>query len=411
MNLVANKISSIIKWAILLFTGLICIFDGRSENYITSSGILSETMFNGPNIVAAESSSNEFSATISTDGKWAIDIHQIYKRNEPMYGKEDSIYMTFDGSDTYYCQYSEAVIGITNGRPGFIGTAPIASRSQWSYISAGNYPFAPFDTQKRTHILWLVYGAGKNIRDSKSESMPLPWMPARWNLLSYGFRLQAEISPVSPYIPTSLQFIRDSKLDFKNEQSEYDRPELDQPDERDGVLQWQNQLNQRTTKWRDGAVAGRLKVGTFTNVDGLSVPLSFSFETYFFTGSLRRTYTATITNITTKQIDNLYTNQFRPPILSRLSVLDSRFRFRDGSKNVNSIYYTLEDTQSWQPIDSTNLQRKFKSFYAAGTRRHFSILPNRTKHVILIIAFSALTILPMAFALRNSLRSPPNKNN
>ena len=328
----------------LLFTELLVlvagVFNGRAENGVTSSGILRETMLNGNKVVRAESSTNEFSATITSSGKYFIEMRPIHRKGDPLYGKTDIMYLTFDGTDTYYCQYSEAIIDITNGRPAFVGTKSISDRRQWSYISAGNYPFSSFDSQSRTHILWLVYGSGQYIHDQTPQSIPLPWVPARYSLLSYGFRLHSMLSYEPPYIPTSLEFIRDSRLDLQDEKGERERPELDLPDDRAALVEWQSELQVRKIRWHDGAVAGQLKTGAFTNANVFNVPLEFTFNTFLPSGKSRRTYEATITNIATKQIHSGFsTNAFLPPVLSKLAVQDTRFRFRDQATNVNNIYY------------------------------------------------------------------------
>jgi len=398
-----RKIVINFRLCILLYVFLGIVFNGRGEDVVISSGILNETMFNGKNPVPNESSKNEFQATVSTDGRWFLQISPIHGINDPMYGKKDTIYMSFDGSDTYFCQYSEAVIGITNGRPGLIGTQPLSDRSQLSYISEGNYPYSPFDSQKRAHILWLVYGAGKSIHDSKQENMPLPWLAARWTPLSYGFRLESDLSPNLPYIPISLRFIRDSKLDLQDENNEYSRPEIDIPEDKEGLLRQQDELNQRKTKWHNGANAGILKTGVFTNISEFSMPLTFTFTTFLSSGNPRRLYEATVTNVVIRQIDEVAQKGFQPPILANLSVLDTRFRFRDASHNVDKIYYKIDKNESWQPKDSPELQKMNVAFIKSpsiSARTRFSILSDKLKRLIIGGIFLIVTLVPVIFLLR-----------
>jgi hypothetical protein len=391
------------RWIVLLFALQVGIVNGLGENVITTSGFLDVTMFDGSKPVPQESSSNEFRASVSSDGRWTLEVRPIYKKGDILYGKKDVMYQSFNGTDTYFCQYSEAVEGITNGRPGIIGTKPISDRSQLSYISAGNYPFSPFDAQKRTHILWLVYGAGKYIHDTKAGSLPLPWLSARNNLFSYGFRLKAELSPDSPYIPTTLQFIRDSQLDLQNENSEYSRPELDQPLNNEMFAILQDALKERKTIWHDGAIAGKLETGTFTNLYGFNVPLSFEFRTFTELGVLRRLFVATVTNVTGENADEKSAQEtFHPPVLVNRTVLDTRFRLRDSSRNIDSISYGLNEGEPWLSKDSDALQKRFKEYLnnpKLSARNRFSISSERTKRfwIVGLFLMSTISLLLLLF--------------
>jgi hypothetical protein len=360
-------------------------------------------MFNGNEPVPQESSKNEFQALVSDDGKWLLEIRQLHSKSDPMNGKTDLLYMGFDGSDTYFCQYSDAVIGITNGRPGLIGTAPFNAHPVLSYVSAGNYPYCPFDSQKRAHILWLVYGAGKSIHDFKLKTMPRPWVEARWTPLAYGFSLTDELSSNSPYIPISLQFIRDSKLDLTNENEEYNRPEMDLAKQKETLMRQQSELNYRKTSWHDGDMAGLLKTGIFTNLNGLSLPLSFTFQTFHSWGQVSRLYEVAVTNVTERQASDMAQIDFRPPILGKLLVMDTRLRFRDAKRNVDEVIYKIDESGSWQAVDSANVQKMDQAFLktdAISKRHSLSIFSDITKRSIVLGLFMLSTLLPIIFIFR-----------
>jgi hypothetical protein len=210
-----------------------------------------------------------------------------------------------------------------------------------------------------------------------------------------------------PYIPTSLEFIRDSRLDLQDEKGERERPELDLPDDRAALVEWQSELQVRKIRWHDGAVAGQLKTGAFTNANVINVPLEFTFNTFLPSGKSRRTYEATITNIATKQIHSGFsTNAFLPPVLSKLAVQDTRFRFRAQATNVNNIYYKLQDVGGlWQPRDSTNLTIYYLNSFAHGKRHRFSIFSENTKRYILVGVFLTATVVPLVLLISFQFRN------
>lgn len=406
MLLLNSKSSGRNCCSILFLALMLLASDGWAQVAMTASGCLTETMFNGAISVPSESSSNRFNATISQDGKFALEVRPIHQHGDFLEGKEDVIYMTYDGSDTYFCQYTEAVQGVTNGRPGIIRTEAITNRAQLAYISPGNYPFSPYDSQKRTHILWLVFGAGPMLHDSQPETMPLPWIPARWMLLSYGFSIKYELCANFPFFPSNLQFVRDSKLDFDSEIKEYNRPELDSHGQREWVSNWENELQKRK-QWRDGDIAGKLETGDFTNYAGFCLPLSFKFSTFIRSGQIRRLYTVEVTGLETNQFDDMASiTNFHPPILADLYIADSRFRMHDSSRGINYIHYNLDHDKDWMPTNSASLEKLYANYLATPSlamKPPLSPLTKNAKTRFVFVILLLLLILPFALFLKFGL--------
>ena len=233
---------------------------GHCESGVTANGLLSFQMFAAKNVlVRSMYSTNTFRASLSTDGRWALEVHPLYNTNDVMYKKNETIYLTFDGVDTYFAHYTEAVKGMVQGRPATIGTQPLETRGHEAYISSGSYPFAPGEQQKRVHMLWLIFGAGRYIRDSSIETMPLPWVAARWSLLSYGFRIGSVLSDDPPYVPRQLKFIRSKQLDRTDTTDEWSRSELNNPLGDEEYRYGMKDLNQRLEDFNEGGCSRQRK--------------------------------------------------------------------------------------------------------------------------------------------------------
>jgi hypothetical protein len=295
--------------------------------------------------VSVLSSRNSFTASVSTDGRFAIQLHPHLKKSVT--------YLTFDGFDTYFASYDELSTDNTN-----INTRPSQSAEGGSaFISTGNYPFVPWEEQKRESILWTVYGIGHFIHNNVTNTMPLPWMPARWSLLSFGFRLESSLEPSPPYVPRWLRFVRDRSLDFEDLRRETERPELITARSATWMAKWRREFQQRKDDWPDGFVAGELTVSSFTNQGGLLVPLSFEFRTFHPTWKdiPRCLYTAKVTNVT-----NLpQGNSFVPPIFGVLHVEDQRLRRRDATRGLDGISYPVASV--WPQRDGAELKQHFQA--------------------------------------------------
>lgn len=322
------------------------------------------------NAIGVMSSTNAFRASISLDGRWLLEVRPIPGKRDKLYGKQDVMYSSYDGVDTFYCRYTEAVFAITNGRPQVVNTLPVKDVLSRAYISRGNYPFAPQDEQRRTHVLWLVFGAGISLRTSPTNTMPIPWLAARWNLQAYGFRPEADLSPDAPYIPIAIKFVRDAALDLGSLDAEEERPDLDRkssPYSRDDL---RAQLERRKNEWPNRALAGLVRVHTRTNFSGMSLPLSFTVESYYPNGSLNRAYCGTVASVMASPASE----DFRPPVEGDLSVHDSRFRLHDEKSRLDSIVYTWKGGEgtSWPATNAPRLielQRYFLTSDLASPRR------------------------------------------
>ena len=156
MKLYFKSIERTVRWIAFLLMLHSSVVVGFAEKVIVSSGFLNETTFNGK---YSQQKLHKFQATITDDGKWAFEVNPIHKTNDILFGKKDVKYMTFDGTDIYYCQYTEAVEGLRNGRPGIVNTRPIADQPQLAYISAGDYPFSPFDNDRQRFKFYGLFTA------------------------------------------------------------------------------------------------------------------------------------------------------------------------------------------------------------------------------------------------------------
>jgi hypothetical protein len=323
-------------------------------------GIIKFQMYAGEHsVVRGMSSTNVFQLSLNQRGCWLMEIHPLYAKNSSMSGKVDTIYLSFDGTDTYFCHYTEAVTGLTNGQPSIVMTEPIDSRMQEAYVSEGNFPFCPFDNQARGNILWLAFCAGEYLYDTKTNTIPLPWIPARQNLLAFGFRVDADLSANLPHAPTHLEFLRDKRLDKADLAGELDRLELNKPFDDKWVESLKRDVLDRDNMYKDAAVAGELTPANFTNAYGFEVPLTFDFRVFIPTmiksDHVRRLYSGMVTNIAVLS----ESVSFRPPISANMHVHDSRFRHRDNAHQLDEIIYPMATDGHWMATNDAILTTNY----------------------------------------------------
>lgn len=395
-----NKTSRLnFRVPLFVSVGIIC-YTLANANFargdgVTLSGVLTFQMFAGEKaVVKGMSSTNTFRVSLSSDGRYSFEVHPLYSSGI-MQGKEHVIYLTFDGTDTYFVEYTEAMTGMIKNRPGITDTQPIDQKWNEAYISSGNYPFSPLEQQKRVHMLWLVFGAGKYIHDTQPKTIPLPWVAARWNLLPYGFRLEQELTADFPYIPRRLELIRDPSLDKSDLEAEWDRPEVDKPAS-EAMFQVGNQdLQQRNnSEFKPGDVACRLVTENYTNYNNLSVPLFFKIEGFLppmkSKDHVRRRYVGWVTNIA----DLSESEVFRPPVIGKTMISDSRFRYRDRSRQVDRIDYKLNANEEWKSTNDAALKNLFE--IELVSRRAQRFIAGRTQKIKL---FAGATFLIIAVAV------------
>lgn len=403
----------------ILILGILflCLSAGKCAVSIRSSGFLDAEMYSGKRVVQQESSRNSFTATVMSDGKWLLSVFPIHEKGDALHGTTNVIYMSFDGVDTFYCEYTEAVIELRNGKPTLVETKPISERRLQSYVSSGNYPFSPFDSQRRAHVLWLVYGIGHAMHYSGSNSIPLPWYPARSTPLAFGYRMDNNLTAIAPYFPKNITFVRDFSLDLSNEDDELLRPEMDVPQSSTSLAGRKEDLNIRKLKWKEGELAGSLTVEGQTNIAEFNVPTVVSIKTFASFGRLRRLYRVTVTNVVIETDGKISDEDFRPPVLTKLLVLDSRFRLRDSKKNIDFINYKLETAQKWLPMQTPELTNLFSAYAGNPTissRKRSAFFLFSGKRIVLLVLISTLTALPIfclgKFCFNKKQNVKANKN-
>jgi len=308
------------------------------------------------------------------------------------------IYLAFDGTDTFFVRYREAVVDVNQN---IIGRKPLGKSMPPAYISSGNYPFAPWEEQQRTHVLWLVFSAGKYLHDSSTNTMLLPWIPARWSLLSYGFRVEHKLSLTPPFAPQELQFIRDGAYDLASDHLEMERPELNSPSSDVWIEKWEKELQERREYWVNGFVAGKLESRNFTNQNGLAIPMAFSFKAFhprWKGNQLRHLFEGVVTNLASMPPGE----SFQPPIISAIRAEDSRFRFRDAKRALNGINYPLTATNKWPPRTSAENEREFKAALASPefSGRYHSAGPR--KRVVLVGMFALISVVLLRLFFRST---------
>ena len=343
----AHTYSRLVMIAVLFLCSLEVVWGSG----VTAEGYFTVTSFGGTgNPIPRWSSTNQFRVSMSPDGRCSFEVR-------PAHEQGDVIHLAFDGTDTFFARYREAVVDVNQN---IITRKPLEQNVHPGYISSGNYPFVPYEEQKRVHILWLVYGTGKYLHDSATNTMILPWVAGRWSLLAYGFRIEYTLSLDPPYPPQELQFIRDLSFDRPTEESEMERLELDSSSGDSRIADWRKQLQDKKLYWTNGFVAGKLESGNFTNRNGIVIPLSFSFKAFHPRWSrklhgLRWQYDGVITNLA----DLPPSEAFRPPIIAPLRIQDSRFRFRDATRAIDGINYVT--TNAWPQRDSAEMKRRFQA--------------------------------------------------
>jgi len=386
-----------ISTVIFFLTVTLCLSSlalAKSEDGLTASGYLTVTSFGGSGKVISQwSSTNYFQVSISSGGQYLIKVH-------PLNEEGDTFYLTYDGTDTFFVRYREATVDVNQK---IIDRESIEKKVNPAYISSGNYPFVPWDEQKRAHILWLVFGAGEYLHNSGTNTMLLPWIPARWSLLSYGFHVEDKLSAELPYIPKELQFVRDYKLDLASDSLEMERPELDSPSGDPWIKKWKSELQERRKNWTNGFVAGKLESGDFTNQNGLSIPLSFSFQAFHpqWVHKLRWKYDGIVTNVTSLTSGE----SFQPPIISVVGAEDSRFRFRDANKSLDGVNYPVTATNSWPPHDSLDKQKLLQAGLASReVSARFVYGDVRNKRIIIITMVMIFALSLPVFLFLNATR-------
>ncbi len=369
---------------------------------VTLRGFLDLQFFSGPGKrVLGMCSSNAFTASICSDGRYAFEVRPMHKTNDLMAGKEEAFYMTYNGTDTFFSHYTEAIQGLKGGRPAIVGTKPIEETGQMAYVSAGAYPFAPYDPQSRCQFLWLAFGAGAYLRTAHTNDLPLPWIPARWNLLAFGFRWDCTAAERAPYTPSLIAFVRDTSLDLKESADEFRRPELVAPNADSWYQQWKGQLQDRLSRWEQGQPAGRFEAESFTNVNGLATPQSFTLKVFRPKSrsgdNVRRFYSAVVTAVAVLDPRE----PLLPPILGKkLWVDDSRFAYSYKKRKVDEIYYSLNPNASWKSRDDPELQARFAS--ARDSARSVLRSRNHDRNVRLI-AVAALFLFSTALLVSHLL--------
>lgn len=372
-------------------------FGGVRAGDIVADGLLTVTTYSGLGKPLQNwCSTNQFRVSIAADGRYRFEIR-------PLYETDDVIYYTFDGTNTFYVRYREAVVDVNQK---VVDRKPVEKNVHPAYISSGNYPFVPWEDQHRPHILWLVFGAGKYLRDSSTNTMPLPWVPARWSLMSYGFRVEYKTSSAPPYHLREIEFVRDLKLDLFDDKAEMDRLELNAPSGEAWFPKWKKELQQRREDWVDGFVAGKLESGSFTNQNGLEIPQAFTFNAFHpkwlsQMKKVRWKYVGIVTNVFSSNLAPVET--FQPPIVSVVQVEDSRFRFRDATRAVNGINYPLTG-KNWPARTSAEKEQEFQADInnPEFSARFYSAVPYKRLGVLVFVIASF--ILPLFLYLSSKRR-------
>jgi hypothetical protein len=320
-----------------------------------------------------------------------------------MYGKQDTYFLTFDGSDSYFCHYTEAVDGISNQRPAIVKTVPVQESDQTAYISAGNYPFAPGDSQKRAHILWLSLLSGMTTRESKTN-LPLPWIPARWDLMAYGFRWDCQMSDKFPFAPLKISFVRDSNLDFSDVEKEFSRPELNNANSDEWFKRWNGEIEERN-RWKDGMVIGVLDSNNFTNRNEVTIPLNSTLTVYVpkskTLDKTRRMYSIEVESVADLADETAY----RPLLMGkRILVDDSRFRSSSETHKTEEVYYKLKSDGAWKAKDDPELKALFGAFQRSSHTERIEPGHQGKIRIIAASAFLGGSILAALFLLKRFWR-------
>jgi hypothetical protein len=137
-----------------------------------------------------------------------------------------------------------------------------------------------------------------------------------------------------------------------------DRADLDKASGDKRIAEWKQDLQLRKSV-PDEYMVGEVQTSDFTNQNGLKVPLSFSFKSFRpdIGTHPRKDCIGTVTNLT----DMTDQESFQPPIITRLSVTDTRFRFRDATRSVDELNYGLMPGGKWPPHDSFELRSELEA--------------------------------------------------
>ncbi len=332
----------------------------------------------------------------------------------PVHEEGDAIHMAFDSTDTFHVRYRQAVL---DSHDDIIDIQPLTGRLLPAYISGGNYPFVHSaatypEKQKRSHILWLLCGAGNYLRQGNKEIMPLP--PHSSSISDYGYRMEHELHSLPPYIPRRLKTIRSPDLDLPDDE-EMERPELDEPSNDQQVADRKEALQKRKNIWK-GTIKDSFEASDFIETNGMAIPHSFSFRQYIAwreTGILppcQSLYRGIVTNLTSLPA----TTAFRPPIRGDLHVDDARFKIRNSERALNHLNYTLTAPTNWPSVTDTNLVQLAKSLLMTkrATGKYTTPFRRRMQVVIILAIITGMLFLPYYLHRRaKAKKAVPNEEN
>lgn len=313
----------------------------------------------------ALSSSNAFEFCYEAGGKWRLIVF-------PRAAPNDRLYLSFDGTNSYYVKYVERFLGaeFRDGRPVEEYQPLTTNGLHPATIFPDEYPIMSWDEQERVRVLWLCLASGGFLKRTAPKEMPLVWENPTTSLLSYGFQCDYVLDNYPPFAPTRMIFTRAHGLDLPLER-ELDRPLLNAARTLSDVERMSAELENRRKLLPNGFVVGRVTVDSILKTNGFGTPSKFLCELFLpaQNGSmLSRSYRGEV-----KKVEPLPDGEaLETPILSNLSVLDERFRYRDSKYSVDGISYKVAYTDPWPSSDSPKLQSLFQQSRAdkPGTLRY-----------------------------------------
>lgn len=377
---------------------LLCLtVSSFADDAVQLQGLLSFE-FNSPmgKSIPKLSSTNYFTLLIDRLGRYSCEL----KCGDT----GDIICSSFDGEDTFCVMYTETVAD-RQGKP--VSKKPIQSMVQNAFVCSSNYPFYPVDGFRRSQILWLAYGSASTFVDDHPREMPLPWTEALFSLAGYGFEVQPSVGGDAPRLLKSCKFIRATKYDLTTEDAELNRPELERVTDLNELKRWKTELIHRRKDFQQGFVAGDFETLSFTNLGGISVPLTFELRTFnpdWRSGPKLR-YVSSVTNVEL----TLSPVKFRPEIRAPLRVSDTRYRYRDKTKAFDALVYFVKINGEWPDKGSALLKNQLagKMSTPAASNR---IVPSTIRlHRFIAIGLVLMAAVFVPLLLYRRIRMRPGR--
>jgi hypothetical protein len=373
-----------------------------SEQGVTLHGYMKQLdlMLGDTNrIYTGSSCTNRFMYSLWRDGRWAMEVHSQCGENSEV----SAVFMTFDGTDTYFVQYRQPIRYLDDGKGTNIDSRPFEQAVNKAHVCSSNYPYAYDDQSRRAQTLWLMLGAGDYLTRPSADSMPIPFLDPRINLKAYGWRVTHELAKGLPCFVKKMAFTRDPSLD-KPDLDELARPELMGNGNETANVHFMNTLNERKAI-PAGFEICNIAADGLTNYHGVEIPTVVTLKRFMPPhGNIRAQLlwmgVVEVTNVASLTSDS----PAYPPILGTLKVVDERIRFQDANRKLDQIVYFVDSKGKWSSKNDKSVQQLFRAVVASESLSRRELPKKIRLRRIILTAFFVMATLSVSVAFYYTAR-------